>query len=425
VTRILHDVARAVDYAHEHGVIHRDLKPQNILLERESGRAYVADFGLARVMRDGLLPGGGEGRTFGTVAYVSPEQAAGLAADRRSDVYSLGVVGYVMATGQPLFTGSVGEILEQHIARPGPPLRVLGRHLDTTLSRAVGRCLAKNPRDRFQTAGELARALSLAPELRPDLPPPLRDFVTQLKLLSRSAARGMVLGMAGLSVLAWALQAGHRGTAAGAAAFLGLLLASPVLGALPATRRLLRQGYTRADMVHGLNMDLDRQREQLASRWGRVTDATATVLRRVVALALGLFGVGVLAAASGVDLPAGLVLGPMIIGGITTPLAGGVLVRRERRRNQLTGHRWLGFFESRLGEWTAKLAALGLGSVPSEPVAVGPEPERQLAVLEALLGKFLAVDAGAAQVGRLAADLEAARAVCEAAEGMMEGRGEA
>jgi serine/threonine-protein kinase len=135
VTHILHDVARAVHYTHTQGVIHRDLKPLDILIERESGRPYVADFGLARVMSESRLPGGG--CTFGTFAYASPERAAGLPADHRSDIYALGVVGYVMATGQPLFTGTAKEVLRQHIATPAPLLPVLGLHLDATLARAV------------------------------------------------------------------------------------------------------------------------------------------------------------------------------------------------------------------------------------------------------------------------------------------------
>ncbi len=485
VTRILHDVARAVEYAHEQGVVHRDLKPQNILLERASGRAYVADFGLARVVVDGLLPGGGGGRTLGTVPYASPEQAAGLPADHRSDIYSLGIVGYVMATGRPLFTGLPWEVLEQHISRPAPPLRVLGRHLDTTLARAVGRCLVKDPRERFQSAGELARALSQAPELRSDLPPPLRDFVARLKLESRSAAGGIVLGAVGLWGLGGALEAGHWGTAAGALGFLALLAASPVVGALPATRRLFRQGYARSDIVHALNMDLDRQRERLASRWGRVTDATATAVRRLTLLAGSVFGLGTLAAVLGAGLPAGLVFGGMIIGAFGTVLGGSILVWRERRRNELTGHRWLRFWRSRLGDWTAKLAGIGLGArlgaLPLEPVAAEPEAarlpaaegygaspdplhdlgdlvgrtescisgirarlaarpatgepddraledlesertlERQLTVLEALLDRLREGDPITGVPGSLTVDLEAAREICEVVEALIEG----
>ncbi len=487
VTRILHDVARAVAYAHQQGVIHRDLKPQNILIERETGRVYVADFGLARVMNEGLLPGGGGGRTFATWAYASPEQAAGLPTDHRSDIYSLGVVGYVMATGELPFTGKPAEVLRQHISTPAPPLRVLNRHLDTTLTRAVARCLAKDSSERFQTADELARVLSLAPELRADLPKPLGEFVSRLKLEARrSAVGGVFLGIPALGVLGRAAEAGQWGTAAGALAFLGLLMASPVVGALPATRRLLRQGYTRADILHALNMDLDHQREQLASGWGRARDATATVWRRIAVFAVSLFSLGAVAAgAGGAGVPEGVVMGSMLFGALTTVAAGGVLIWREWRRNQLEGYRWLRFWQSPLGAWTVKLAGVGLGPVPVEPELLEPEAarppllahppgatsselddvrgvadrteacirrgraclaassatreregrtttpeeleleqtlERQLAVLEALLGKFLTVDAGTADPGSLTADLEAARAVCEAVEGLIEGR---
>jgi len=484
VTRILHDVARAVAYAHERGVVHRDLKPQNILLEEGTGRAWVADFGLARVVHDGVLPNADAGRTVGTVAYVSPEQAAGLPADRRSDVYSLGVVGWVMATGEPLFAGSMREILAQHVLRPAPPLGVLGRHDDTTLERAVGRCLRKDPAERFQTAGELARALARAPEIRSDLPAPLGDFVARLGLQSRSAAVGVVLGAAGLYVLAWGLGTGHGGWAAGAAGFLALLAASPVAAALPAMRRLLREGYGRADVVHALHVDLDRQRERLASRWGRATDAAATAVRRVAAGAAGLLGLGTLAAVSGWDVPTGLVMGGIIVGTFGTLGAGGVLVLRERRRNELAGRRWLRFWQSRLGAWTARLAALGLPRAaeptPTEPEAdrlplpsgayasplgpldqlddiagraesyvrriravlavssatreregraAAPEEdqteatlERQAEALEALLARFLAVDAITGVPGTLTADLEAAREICEMVEGLIEGK---
>jgi serine/threonine-protein kinase len=136
-TRIFYHVALAVAYAHDQGVVHRDLKPQNILLRSDNGRAYVADFGLARIVDDGLPPAVAEARMSGTIPYMSPEQVAGLPADRRSDVYSLGVVGYVIATGKRLFDGSLNEVLEQHVSRPAPPLPVFGQHADTTLLQAV------------------------------------------------------------------------------------------------------------------------------------------------------------------------------------------------------------------------------------------------------------------------------------------------
>ena len=374
VTRILYEVAGAVQYAHEKGVIHRDLKPQNILLDRVSGRAYVADFGLARVVDDGLLPNVAEARLSGTIPYMSPEQAAGLPVDRPSDVYSLGVVGYVMATGRPPFQGSLPEILEQHVSRAAPQLTVFGENLDTTLQRAVGRCLLKDPRERFQSAGELAAALSQAPELRSDLAKPLRAFLRILKRESRIAASGIGLALLTVLLLGGTLDSANLLTAVGAVLFLGLFAALPVARALPATRRLLKQGYERANIVHALKSDLKRQREELASRPRPVRVAKAKWARRVTGFCAGLFGLGTLAALLDIGLPGDLVGGGIIIGAFGSVLAGGVIIWRERRRNELTGNRWLDFWQSRLGDWTARLAGIGLERPKAPPDALQPQP---------------------------------------------------
>jgi predicted Ser/Thr protein kinase len=379
VTRILYEVASAIQYAHEEGVVHRDLKPQNILLERVSGRPYVADFGMARVMSEGPRGGAGGGM-FGTVPFASPEQAAGLPADHRSDLYSLGVVAYVMATGHPLFSGSPREVLEQHISRPAPSLPVFGRHLDTTLKRAVDRCLLKDPRKRFQSAEELVSALSKAPELRSDLDKPLRDFLGKLKIESHFAAAGIGLAFLGLLLLGGALESGNWWIAAGALVFLAALPASPVVGAFFPTRELLRKRYSRDDIVRALKIDLDRQTEELVSRRGPVSVAKAKWARRVTGFCAILFGLGTLGALLHVPLLGDLVGGGIIIGAFGSVLGGGAVIRRERWRNQLTGNRWLGFWQSRLGEWTAKLAGIGLGLSPEafllQPVAGKPETDR-------------------------------------------------
>jgi hypothetical protein len=230
-------------------------------------------------------------------------------------------------------------------------------------------------------------------------------------------------------------------------------------------------------------MDLDRQRERLADRWGRAGDATATVLRRVTMAAAGLFGLGTLAAVSGLDLPLGPVLGSMIVGAFGSLVAGGALLWRERRRNELWGLRWLRFWDSRLGAWTVKLAGLGLGRVPLETVPAAPEAaelpgppeaargalpnpfddfenvvgrtesnirrarahlaastasgererlrapdeyesestlEAQLAILEALLDRLRQMDPITGVPGSLTADLEAAREVCGMVEALLE-----
>lgn len=154
------DVADALMYAHGQGVVHRDIRPENILLE--SGHALVADFGIAGV----LERAGGErlsasGIVLGTPAYASPEQARGdTGLDGRSDIYSLGCVLYEMLGGEPPFTGATrAAVLARHLAEAPPPLRTLCPEVPAGIEQAVRRALAKRPEERFATAGELAAAL--------------------------------------------------------------------------------------------------------------------------------------------------------------------------------------------------------------------------------------------------------------------------
>ncbi|MGH7617055.1 MAG: serine/threonine-protein kinase, partial [Gemmatimonadaceae bacterium] len=112
-TRILREVAWALAYAHAQGVIHRDIKPANILIERGTERAMVTDFGIARVAQ---VSGDVDGEVLGTPEYMSPEQACGDSLDGRSDLYSLGVVGFFAVTGRLPFTGtSAQSVLAQHM----------------------------------------------------------------------------------------------------------------------------------------------------------------------------------------------------------------------------------------------------------------------------------------------------------------------
>src|ERR1043166_8649961 len=107
VTRILREVAWALAYAHAHGVVHRDVKPANILLERGTERAMIADFGIARLAQAGGDPAGGE--LLGTPEFMSPEQASGSTLDGRSDLYSLGAVGYFAVSGSLPFTAPTAQ----------------------------------------------------------------------------------------------------------------------------------------------------------------------------------------------------------------------------------------------------------------------------------------------------------------------------
>ena len=124
LTRAIQEVAWALGHAHARGVIHRDVKPDNVLFERETGRALVTDFGIARVVAAGDTPPSGAVR--GTPQYMSPEQASGGAVDARSDLYSLGVTAFFAATGRlPFESGTVEGFVAKHAAEPAPPLAPL------------------------------------------------------------------------------------------------------------------------------------------------------------------------------------------------------------------------------------------------------------------------------------------------------------
>jgi serine/threonine-protein kinase len=153
--RILHEVADALAYSHARGVVHRDIKPGNILL---SGRhAVVTDFGVAKA----LTAAGGDkvttvGLAVGTPQYMAPEQAMGESdIDHRADIYALGVLGYEILAGRPPFEGTNRALLAAHVMEAPVELRQLRPDVPPLLSETIMRCLAKNPADRWQSADEL------------------------------------------------------------------------------------------------------------------------------------------------------------------------------------------------------------------------------------------------------------------------------
>lgn len=158
VIRLLGDVARALHAAHMRGVVHRDVKAENILVERDSGRPLITDFGIARLIESAPLTA--TGLVLGTVLYMSPEQVAGEAVDGRSDLYSLGVLGFFALSGRfPFENPMPSAVLVAHVTRVPPPLRSVAPAVPPALAAILDRCLAKDPGARFASCAELAMAL--------------------------------------------------------------------------------------------------------------------------------------------------------------------------------------------------------------------------------------------------------------------------
>jgi serine/threonine protein kinase/tetratricopeptide (TPR) repeat protein len=159
--RIVSDMASALDCARRAGVVHRDVKPENVLLDQVTGRALLADFGIARaVVADSGGSSTGQGVAVGTPVYMSPEQAAGEEIDSRSDLYALGVVAYEMLAGHPPFQGPNRVVVSKHIAERPVPLERVRPDAPGELTGAIMRALEKQPSDRWQTGEEFRQAVA-------------------------------------------------------------------------------------------------------------------------------------------------------------------------------------------------------------------------------------------------------------------------
>jgi len=209
--RILGEVADALAFAHQHGVVHRDIKPDNILM---AGRhAVVADFGVSKAIDAAMGPARvtTTGVAIGTPAYMAPEQAVGSGTvDHRADLYALGIVGYEMLTGHPPFQGRTPQqILGAKLAGQVPTVTQLRPAVPEAVSHVLMRCLEERPADRWQTAGELRDQLELVRTSSGETTPWSVAPAKAARGRSWKTMTGVVLGAVVLGVAAWIL--GHRG----------------------------------------------------------------------------------------------------------------------------------------------------------------------------------------------------------------------
>jgi serine/threonine protein kinase len=165
VFAIMHGVLQALDYAHKHAIVHRDMKPENVLLSDE-GMVKVADFGIARLTDDSAVGGTATktGTTVGTPQYMSPEQVSSSKVDGRSDLYSGGIMFYELVAGQPPFTAGASDgpftLMAKHVQAPPQPPSVYRPGLDLELEQLILKAISKRPEDRFQTGQEFDDAIS-------------------------------------------------------------------------------------------------------------------------------------------------------------------------------------------------------------------------------------------------------------------------
>ncbi len=295
--RVVQEVAWALAHAHARGVVHRDVKPDNILLEHDGDRALVTDFGIAFAAG---RPTPVDGVALGTPAYMSPEHGRGEEPDGRSDVYALGVTSWMAFAGRLPFPGpSAAAFLTQHASLPVPSLAEAVPSLPLHVAAAIDRCLAKDPAERWPGAEDLAQALSTERARLPVVPPPVRAF---LREWDRAGAEFVMAGTAaaaagllGLTLALW--PAGGRSWAyslnleilsamyVGASVLVGGLAVERLAHLARHARRLLRAGYAARSLPSAIAIERPERAEE--ARVAEADTGRAGWVPGTVALAIG------------------------------------------------------------------------------------------------------------------------------------------
>ena len=269
LVRLLQDVGYALAYAHGRGVVHRDIKPDNVMIERATGRAQLMDFGIARAITTASAATASAGLTrvgevVGTPEYMSPEQASGDAIDGRSDLYSLGLVAYFAASGRVMMAGATPQrVFVRQLTESLPPVGTERTDLPPALAAAIDRCLCKEAEDRFASAEALVEAIDAAQLGAPEIPISVRGLAQEVGTLT------MVVFF--ITVIGWLIV----GNAPDALSRLDTLLPlvfvfgvvmARTLQTRSAVRRVAELGFPHDEIMRGLRATVDENaqlREQV------------------------------------------------------------------------------------------------------------------------------------------------------------------
>ncbi len=363
--RIVQETAWALAHAHARGVVHRDVKPDNILLEEGSDRALVTDFGIAHAggLSDPALGAG-------TMHYMSPEQAQG-GADTRADIYALGITAWHALAGRRPFEGQGGvALLAMQSRDEAPPVRTAVPTLPPPIAEAIDRAVRRDPDERWPTMEEFARALGDARALAPQVPLPLRRYAREA--VEHSDRLGMAIGMSAGAFLAAALVDVLFSTFLGIESAIFLLIGLATVGMALALlgahvvelRELASRGYGRESALRAI--------AELEAEEAPVRRPAGMPLWNTVS---GVVGGSAIAMVAGMALMVGGQAMLAVPGLLIATLAPAMAVRRVATLRGVRGKWWTRFLRSGLGARAWQLFTLNVqrtqvADVDGEPTAL-------------------------------------------------------
>ena len=376
--RVLREVDWALAYAHSQGVVHRDVKPDNIMLEEATGRALVADFGIAGLVRGAAGLDGGE--VIGTPEFMSPEQALGEHVDARSDLYALGVVGYFALSGKlPFEAAKATDVLAKQVTERAPPLASVAG-VPRRLAHTVDRCLEKDPADRPQTGEAVAEQLGVALEQRRELPVGLRVFVKRNARLG--GVGGLIYVFSIPFMMGFAASIFGRGGDAAMWTFAAAVTVVPLGSLAGRARRFLASGFGPDELAAAFRAELDQGREERIFEYGRGPSLYERVLRLLGAGGLAIAGLSAYLIFSAPYFPGSdpwlsAIFGWSLSGGLVT---GFLALVRLQRRIDLDTRIWSRLWQGPVGRLLFRVARLLLPAKSIPPPATHRPTELALAM---------------------------------------------